>query len=232
MKRLSLIVLYCFFLAICFLSDIYAQDNKGKRLQFIYIDHEVTTPTALLNSRITDRRNDVIQFPNRESLIVYLSNGGRRSPTAFVNLKEYLNNEQLERISASGNSRDSEAAFKTVLEMLNNANSHTVDARADVQNILDMLDHLNVYDENGKLNYRSLRFDFYIGPQFWQLRNNEKVIARLYSVLRYGLSDEDKDKISFNVLKSEDVSIEYDEENPFGISNLDDINSTIQIMEY
>lgn len=231
MKRLSYNVLNCLLFTFCLVCDVYAQDNKGKRMQFVYIDHEVTTPTALINNRITDRKNDVSQFPERESLIVYLSNG-RRSPVAFVNIKEYLDNEQLMRITPSGNSRDTEEAFKYVLEVLNNANSHTVDARVDVQNILDILEHLNAFDENGKLNYRSIRFDFYIGPNFWQLRNNEKVIARLYSVLRNGLSNDDKEKITFNVLKPENVHIDYIEGKPFGASNLDDINSDIQIMEY
>lgn len=230
MKHLSIILnALCFFLL--FINDIDAQNNQEKRLQFVYIDHEVTTPVGLLNERMTQRLSDVGEFPDREALILYLSNG-RRSPMAFVNLKEYLTSNQLELFTTLGLPRDTEDAFMNVLEIMNTANSHTVDARADVDNILDLLERFLVFDENGKLNFKSLRFDFYVGPNFWLLRNNEKVIARLYAVLRQGLSDEDKEKISFRVLRPSGVELEYTEGKPFGEANLDGINTQLNIMEY
>jgi hypothetical protein len=208
-----------------------AQNNKEKRLQIVYIDHEVTTPTKELNSRMTQRFYDVVQYPDQESLVLYLSNG-RRSPIAFVNLKEYATDEQLKLISASGQRRDTEDAFKDVLETMNKANSHTVEPLIDINNILSLLEQLQVFDENGRLNFKSLRFDFYIGPQFWLLRNNEKIISRIYAILNHGLKDEDKDKLSFNVFKPANSKLEYTEGKPFGEANLNGINEKLSIMEY
>ena len=231
MKRFFLILLTCLLCIFMGTFEAFAQNNQEKRLQFVYIDHEVTTPVNILNQRMTQRFYDVGEFPDREALILYLSNG-RKSPVAFVNLKEYLNDAQLERFTVSGLPRDTEAAFKEVLEAMNKANSHTVDARMDVDNILDIIDKLQVLDENGKLNFKTLRFDFYVGPNFWLLRNNEKIIARLYSVLQQGLNDADKGKISFNVLKPAGVQLDIIEGKPFGAANLDEINDKLRIMEY
>ena len=231
MKHYSCILLL--FFSFCFMG-VYngdAQNNKEKSLQIVYIDHEVTTPTKELNARMTERFYDVVQYPDQEALVLYLSNG-RRSPIAFVNLKEFATEEQLKFISASGLRRDTEDAFKDVLETMNKANSHTVEPLIDIDNILSLMEQLQVFDENGALNYKKLSFDFYVGPQFWLLRNNEKIISRIYAILHHGLKDADKDKISINVFKPADTKLEYTEGKPFGEANLNGINEKLSIMEY
>ena len=230
MRYFYRILLICFF---CSLGsyDAVAQNNKERRLQFVYIDHEVTTPTDVLNERMTQRFYDVGEFPDHEALILYLSNG-RRSPVAFVNLKEYATESQLRNLTLSGLPRDTEDAFKGVLETMNNANSHDVDPLIDIGNILNLFEQLNVFDENGTLNFKTLKLDFYIGPKFWLLRNNEKVIARLYALFQQGLPDADKEKISFNIFKPQGTKLDYVEGKPFGETNLNGINEKLQIMEY
>lgn len=208
-----------------------AQDNSKKNLQFVYIDHEVLTPTKVLNERMTMRYFEVVQYPEQESMILYLSNG-RLSPVAFVNLEDYATAEQLPGITTSGQRRDTEDAFNDVLETMNKANSHTVEPIIDINNILSVLDQQQVFDESGKLKFKRLRFDFYVGPQFWQLFNNEKVIARLYAIIQQGLQDSDKDKISFNVFKPKDSHLDYPEGKPFGEFNLNGLNEILNIMEY
>lgn len=227
MKRLILYLL----LVLTGTAWVTAQDNSKKNLQFVYIDHEVSTPTKVLNERMTMRYYDVVQYPEQESMIIYLSNG-RLSPIAFVNLVDYAMAEQLTGNIPSGRRRDTEDAFKDVLETLNKANSHTVEPVADINNILSVLDQQQVFDENGKLNFKRLRFDFYVGPQFWQLLNNEKIIARLYAIIQQGLQEGDKDKISFNVFKPKDSHLDYPEGKPFGEINLNGINEKLSIMEY
>ncbi len=207
-----------------------AQSYPEKRLQFVYIDHEVTTPTAKLNERLTQRFFQVKDFPDRDAMIVYLSNG-LISPVAFVNLKEYATDEQLEEITLSGRPRDTDDAFKDVLEKMNNANSHDVEPLVDVDNILTLLEQLQIFAEDGTLNFQSLRFDFYVGTTFWNSFNNERVIARIYALIRQGLQDKDKDKISFNVFNPIGSVLDYEEGKPFGNANLDGINE-IKIMEY
>lgn len=229
MKNLSLTLLSCILFSVLFANDIEAQ-NSEKRLQIVYIDHEVTTPTDAVNRRLTERFYQVSSYES-DALIIYLSNG-RRSPMAFVNLKEFLTENQLALLTSSGQPRDTEEAFRVVKEALNSANSHTVDAKADINNILELIDRFNVFDENGKLNYKELRFEFYIEPNFWLLRNNEKVIARLYSLLFNGIPSSEKEKISFRVLKPKGTQLEYSEGQPFGDSNLDGINEEVNIMDY
>lgn len=231
MKRFLYVMIICSIGGLLNVCKASAQDNHGKRLQFIYIDHEVSTPTDVLNRRVTQRFYDVGEFPESEALILYLSNG-RRSPMAFVNLKEFLSDVQLEHMTASGLPRDTEDAFNSVLETMNSSNSHDVDARMDMNNILELLEKFDVFDEKGSLNFKSLRFDFYVGPNFWLLRNNEKIIARLYAILQQGLQDKDKGKITFNVLKPSQVQLDYAPKFPFGAANLDDINNKLSIMEY
>lgn len=211
--------------------NISAQSYPEKRLQFIYIDHEVSTPTATLNERLTSRYYDVVQFPDNDAMVVYLSNG-RRSPMSFVNLRDFATEWQLEKITKSGRPRDTEDAFKDVLETMNNANQHDVEPLVDVENILSLLEQFQVFAEDASLNFKSLRFDFYIGPQFWRLQNNVSVIARIYSLIQQGLRDEDKGKISFNVFKPSDSQLDYIEGKPFGDTNLNGINDVINIMEY
>ena len=217
-----------------YISDSFAQNNSERGLHFVYIDHEATTPTALLNKRLRERYNDVIQFPEYNAMIVYLSNG-RKSPAAFVNLQEFVtkfaSDETHLSIVAPYRSRDTEDAFKDVMETMINSNSHDVEPARDIDNILTLLEQFQVFADDGTLNFQSLRFDFYIGPKFWSLLNNERIIARLYSLIMQGLSDEDREKIIFNVLKPTDSQLDYVEGKPFGEANLDGINK-INIMEY
>ena len=231
MKYLYFSLLFCLFFCYGSAYYVFAQNNQEKRLQFVYIDHEVTTPTKVLNERMTQRFYDVGEYPDREALILYLSNG-RRSPVAFVNLKEYLKEIELERFSISGKPRDTEDAFLEVLETMNNANSHDVEPLIDINNILTLFERLQVFDEKGNLNFKVLRLDFYVGPKFWSLRNNEKIIARLFALLQQGIQESDKEKITFNIFKPKGTQLDYPKGKPFGESNLNGINEKLHIMEY
>lgn len=206
-----------------------AQSHKNMRLQFVYIDHELSTPVSTVIRRMKERYDEVEEFSERESLVVYLSNG-RFSPIAFVNLKEYADYESLRELSPTGTPRDTRDAFDYLLEALNNTNSHSVDARTDVNNILEIIDGLEVFANDGTLNFKSLTFDFYVGPTFWAQRNNEKVIARLYAVLQQGSND--PNIITFNVFKPKDLKLDYPEGKPYGEHNLNNINSTFKILDY
>jgi len=206
-----------------------AQSKKDKRLQFVYIEHELQTPVSTIIKRMKKRYDEVEEFKNQESLVVYLSSG-HYSPVAFLNLDEYADEDFFKRNTISGDPRNTRDAFDNVLEALNNANSHTVDAFSDVDNILDILDGLGVFGEDGTLNFKSLTFDFYIGPNFWLHRNNEKVIARLYAVLQLG--ENNANSITFNLFKSKSMQLDYLEGKPFGEYNLNNINAKLRIVEY
>ena len=69
-------------------GGVSAQSNKEKRLQFVYIEHELQTPVSTIIKRMKKRYDEVEEFKNQESLVVYLSSG-HYSPVAFLNLDEY-----------------------------------------------------------------------------------------------------------------------------------------------
>lgn len=217
-------------LAFIFLpKEVSAQSNINKRLQFVYIEHELQTPVSTLIKRMKKRYDEVEEFKDKESLVVYLSSG-IFSPVAFVNLEEYADETYLRANTSTGKPRDKRDAFDNVLESMNNANSHTVNATSDVNNILDILEGFEVFADDGSLNYKSLTFDFYIGPSFWLQRNNEKIIARLYAVLQLG--EQNDNNITFNVFKSKSMVLDFPEGVPFGEQNLNGINSKLRILEY
>lgn len=227
LKRLSFLILLFVFLLLPQRS--LAQSQNGRRLQFVYIEHELQTPVSTIIRRMKKRYDEVDEFADHESMVVFLSSG-QRPFVAFVNLKEYEDENSLRMITPSGQSRDNRDAFDNVLEAMNNANSHTVDASSDVKNILDILDGLKVFSDEGTLNFRSLVFDFYVGPSFWAQRNNEKIIARLYAVLQMGV--ENASNITFNVYKPKGIQLDYTDGMPYGERNLNDINSKLRIVEY
>ena len=98
--------------------------------------------------------------------------------------------------------------------------------------ILNLIEKFNVYNENGTINFKAIRFDFYVGPNYWLLRNNEKVIARLFALLQHGMLESEKEKVTFNVFKPADAHLDYPEGKPFGEANLNEINEKLRIMDY
>lgn len=193
-----------------------AQDYSKMNLHFVYIDHETSTPVNQLCKRIRTLRDDAIEV--EDALIIYLSDG-RQSLLSFTNLEDRNNLN-----------RDTPEAYVNIIAALQDANSHDIIAREDRKNILNLFDEYNFVDEQGHFLFNSVTMDFYVGPDYWNLGNHEKVIAHLF--VDFDASSFDKAKLAFNVFKPKGVELKYPEGMPFGDNNIEGINQKLSIFEY
>lgn len=214
MKKYFLLLI----VALTFMPTIFAnaQDYSKMNFHFVYIDHETSTPVNQLCKRIRTLRDDAIEV--EDALVVYLSDG-RQSMMSFTNLKD-INNEN----------RDTNEAFVNIIAALQDANSHDVIAREDRKNILKLFDDYNFIDEQGRFLFNSVTMDFYIGPDYWNLGNHEKVIAHLF--VDFDASSFAKTKLAINIFKPKGVDLKYPEGMPFGDNNIEGINQRLSIFEY
>lgn len=215
-KRWLLAALLPFMFCFLAVTKAGAQDFSKMNLHFVYIDHEPTTPVNQLCQKLRILRDDATEID--DALIIYLSDG-KSSPMSFTNLKD-----------VTGNKYDQREAFDDVIDALQNANSHDVIAREDRRNILNVLDAYNFIDDAGRLRFASVVIDFYVGPSFWTLGNNEKVISHLFVALNAAAYT--RDKFSFYIWKPRGENLGYPEGKPFGDKNIDGINSKVSVFEY
>lgn len=193
-----------------------AQDFSKVNLHFVYIDHEPTTPVNQLCQRIRTLRDDAIEV--EDALIVYLSDG-RQSLLSFTNLED-----------KRGMERDKNEAFVNIIAALQDANSHDVRAQDDRNNILKLFEEYNFVNDEGRFLFSSVTMDFYVGPEYWALGNNEKVITHLF--VDFDAASFPKEKLVFNVFKPKGQNLNYPEGMPFGDNNIDGINQKLSIFEY
>ena len=198
------------------LQNVEAQDYSKMNLHFVYIDHEPTTPVNQLCQRIRTLRDDAIEV--EDALIVYLSDG-RQSLLSFTNLED-----------KRGMERDKGEAFVNIIAALQDANSHDVRAQDDRNNILKLFEEYNFVNDEGKLLFSSVTMDFYVGPEYWALGNNEKVITHLF--VDFDAASFPKERLAFNVFKPKGQTLNYPEGMPFGDNNIDGINQKLSIFEY
>ena len=197
-------------------QNMRAQDYSKVNLHFVYIDHEPTTPVNQLCQRIRTLRDDAIEV--EDALIVYLSDG-RQSLLSLTNLED-----------KKGMERDKSEAFVNIIAALQDANSHDVRAQDDRNNILKLFEEYNFVDDEGRFLFNSVTMDFYVGPEYWVLGNNEKVISHLF--VDFDAASFPKEKLAFNVFKPKEQALDYPEGMPFGDNNIDGINQKLSIFEY
>ena len=196
--------------------SVKAQDYSNVNLHFVYIDHEPSTPVNQLCQRIRTLRDDAIEV--EDALIVYLSDG-KQSLLSFTNLHD-----------VNDRNRDKNEAFVDIIAALQDANSHDVIAQEDRRNILNLFEEYTFIDEDGQFLFNSVTMDFYVGPEYWSLGNNEKVISHLY--VDFNAASFPKDKLVFNVFKPKGQLLNYQEGMPFGDNNIDGINQKLSVYEY
>ena len=199
-----------------FATRIVAQDYSKTNLHFVYIAHETSTPVNKLCERLRTLRDDAIEV--EDAFIIYLSDG-RQSLLSLTNLKDN-----------SQKGRDQESAYVDIIAALQDANSHDVIAREDRKNIYDLFDEFNFVNEQGHLLFSSVVMDFYVGPGFWTLGNDEKIIAHLFTAFK--AANFPRDIFSFNVYKPKGQTLSHEKGMPFGDNNIDGINSKLSIFEY
>ena len=201
-----------------FIRQIIAQDAgySSMNLHFVYIAHETSTPVNKLCEKLRTLRDDAIEV--EDAFIIYLSDG-RQSLLSLTNLKDF-----------NQKGRDQESAYVDIIAALQDTNSHDVIAREDRKNIINIFDEFNFTNEAGQLLFSSVVMDFYVGPSFWALGNNEKIIAHLFTAFK--AADFPRDKFSFNVYKPKGQTLGYDKGMPFGDNDIDGINKKLSIFDY
>lgn len=212
MRRILFLLCVCWSLV----PVVYSQDNSNKHLHFVYIAHETSTPINQLCQRVQTIRNDADE--TGDAFILYLADGSS-SLVSLHNLED-----------KTGKKRDSEDAFLNIIDALQNANSHEVSPRYDCRNLINLFEEFNFATVENQLLFKTVTLDFYVGPTFWTLGNNEKVLAHLYFSLN--ASAFSLDTFSFNVFKPKGQSIEYTPGKLFGNLNVDSINKRLKILEY
>ena len=167
-----------------------------KNYHFVYIDHEVNTPTNQLCNKLKDLHED-----------------------ALTNLQDATDKKQ-----------DTEEAFNNIIAALQNAKYHSVNPKADVQNIINLFDTYPYQQEDKNLTYKNVKLSFYVGSRFWTLGYNYSVLSYLYALL--DVDNMPKGKYSFNVMVSRTDKPTYEAGMPFGNLNLQGINKKTSISIY
>lgn len=206
-------ILLLFFLMVSIPFEIYAQ-GSANRLNFIYIDHETTTPVNKLIKSLKTLRANAIETGS--GLIIYLANNFEPIVSAVnvPNVDEgYLGDD----------------AFDFVIGGLQDENSHDVDAKTDLRKILSLCDQCGLNDKNMKLGYRGVTFDFYVGKSFWEIHNEMSLLSYLYFALEIPTLQEAE--VYFNIYKPTDDVLNYPENMPFGEKNIDNINQ-LRVMNF
>ena len=181
-----------------------AQNNdnrKEKSFRFVYIAHDVNTPVARLIERLRANRNDAME--GGEDVVFYLASGS--NPV----IVEYNVGE------------DNQSDFDEVLlAELNERNSHDVDPETDVAAIFDLLNNLNIVDENKRLNYMSAKFNFYVNPKFWTLKNNEAILVPIF--FAFDIPHITGGRVQYQLMEAREDRLP--EGNLFGDKNVEGIN--------
>lgn len=216
MKK-SIVILFVM-MCVSFTLNVHAQMSRN--LQFVYIDHEVTTPTNKLCQQLKSLRDDANE--TKDVLIIYLSTGISEQNYGMVSLTN------VEDPNSEENS--TEEAFNNIIAALQNTNYHSVDPKKDVANILRIFDWCNFLNDQRQLTFSNVTMDFYVSSNFWLLGYEHSIISHLYT--DFDVESLPKASFSFNVFKPRDVELKHKEGTPFGTNNLQNINNNIRIKSF
>lgn len=204
-------VFFCIFMVLCTLNASAQESTTNRDFYFVYVDHEINTPIQRLIDRLKSQRRDISQ--TNASAIFYLP-AGDQPVIVRMNLKD-----------------DNAADFDTLfVRELQEKNSHDVIAQIDIDKIVELFDENPIVGDDHQLLYSTVNFDFYVGEKFWNLKNNELVIAKLYFIL--GLDKFPSGKVPFNIWKNKDEKIDVSPETAFGKKNLGGLNQRLRLQNY
>jgi hypothetical protein len=154
----------CCLLALLFPATVGAQESQQQTtLLFEYVDHEPSTSGVQLGEIFSQERYNALQFET--SMIVYLANG-QNSLVSLTGIKD-----------KTGKNVDDKDAFDNIIYELESFSWHRVDAEFDRDKIIKLFDEY-VFGPNFQSRYSKVTLRFYVGAQFWRLRN-KRIIENL-----------------------------------------------------
>ena len=196
-----------------FLSAQSNSDFKEKELTIVYIAHTTDVPLARLTTLLEERYRGGVQFSN--DVIFYLSNG---SEPLIV------------KVNTPG---ENKVDFEPlIIDELWSKRSHDIDPYTDVATLIDIINKNDFIDENKELKYLSVTFDFFVGEEFWTMKYNESIIAKFYFTLDFSKIKQTNPDLFFNVYCPSEIELVYEDNKPFGLKDLDEINSNLMVLPY
>lgn len=188
-------------------------DRSNLSFRFHYIAHDETTPVSAVVEKLEEDYNFAIEDEdNPHPAIFYLSSGS---------------NPIIVKVNLPGDNR--EDFDKVLLPELYQRNAHEVNQETDLDMWNNLFDEVNLVDEDNRLNFQSSYFSFYVNPQFWRVKNNEKLIATLFMGL--DASNIAGGRVTWTVYEPRYSKLNYLPGKPFGEMNVSDINDKITISE-
>lgn len=204
-QKTSYIHLLCILLPLLTTLHVSAQGKKTD-YHFVYIALDENVPAGDLTDNLKEIFNTA--QAKEEPAIFYLANGN-------------------EPIIVKVNTNQANAAdFESVLlRDIQESSSHSINGKLDCERILQLIQEDDFVDEEGQLAYRHVFFEFHVGSSFWELSNNERVIATLFFDLNISSYMNNDGHMSFHVYSPR--SEKTNSLSPFGIMNPDGINNKI-----
>ena len=181
-------------------------------MTIVYIAHTTDVPLAKLTEKLEEHYRNGVQFSNE--VIFYLSNGSE---------------PYIVKVNTKGQNKDDFEA--EIIDELWAKRSHDIDPFSDVENIINIVNDNDFIDENGKLKYLSVTFDFFVTESFWTMKYNESIISKLYFTLDINTIKQDNPDLYFNIHYASEGQ-EVNSSNKFGLKNLENINGNVQVMPY
>lgn len=211
MKRI-LISLFAVFV-ICSFASAQSTSTTGNsmlRFSFNYIAHDETSPVSAIIERLQEDYNNAIEdeeFPH--PVVFYLASDTRPI---------------IVRVNVPGDNRND---FEDLLlPELYQRNAHEVDPETDIIELNKLFDEIGLVDNSNRLRYSSARFNFYVNPQFWSVRNNEKIIAPMFMGL--DIPNMQGKLIDWSVFQPARNHISYPKGKPFGEKDVCGINEYME----
>lgn len=240
-------------------NSLFAQSDgdSNKLYRFIYVAHDDESmidygvDIQKLRSELSNLY-ERIQEGFSDPSIFYLSNGMEFSESDDIlriqGVGEDVDNLEVDTIRKGSpvvirmyvdRLRDNRNRFDTDFMVEFQKSSHDVKTDVDLKNILHILKEDDFLTEDGKPRYKSVSFEFYVNPRFWELKLHEKLIAALYFVLDVGRLRSDNYDIRFNIHHmmgdaSKRPSYWQNQKADFGLWNIAGINEAypnVQLMQ-
>lgn len=199
---------------------------QARTLRFVYIAHDVTTPIEQLVQKIEgyyeNLEDEADDEESVQQTIIYLSSG---SNPVVANMK-------------SGKRDDDN--YNQVISELYERNFHDVDTEVDMNRVIEILEENDFMSPTGNLDVSQLKFEFYVTPTFWSMRQNESLISSLFYTLGidkyYDTNSPDYSRsVSYKVFFPTIEELRKcigNEGMPFGSKNVNNINNLLSSPDF
>lgn len=190
------------FISILLLLMPFMASAQDQSLEFFYIAHDSTTPVNILSERLEEVYENALNYEDY-AVIFYMPNNDRPL-IVKVNLED-----------------DNRDDFKNIISELRLESAHDIRVDIDIEKIIELFNTYDFISESGEPQFSSVRFCWYINPDFWLFQYNEALIANLYFTLeleKYHRSG----YVTTEIWHAKDDGLEdkVDRRYPFGTKNL------------